>query len=232
MDDLSIKIETALFIIYIYMDDIAIFGAGGWGREVACLIKQINDINPKWNLIGFFDDGKEKGLSVSHFGRVLGGVDEINNYPERLALVIAIGTPSSLKGVRQRIKNGKIYFPNIIAPGFGVFDPETFTIGEGNIIGNGCAVSCDVSIGNYNVLNDDIVLGHDTKIGNFNVLMPNIRVSGEVTIGYENLIGVGSIILQQIKVGHNVNLGAGAVLMTRPKDGCTYLGNPAKLFKY
>lgn len=72
-------------------------------------------------------------------------------------------------------------------------------------------------------------MGHDAKIGNYNVLMPDIGVSGEVVIEESNLIGVSSIILQQIKIGNGVHLGAGAVLMTKPKDNCTYLGNPAKL---
>ena len=75
-------------------------------------------------------------------------------------------------------------------------------------------------------------MGHDAVIGNYNIIMPDIRISGEVRIEECNFLGVGSIILQQIKVGKNVHLGAGAVLMTKPKDGCTYLGNPAKLFKY
>lgn len=214
------------------MKDIAIFGAGGFGKEVACLINHINSVNPQWNLIGFFDDGKEKDMQISHHGKVLGGIDEINAYPDSLAITIAIGNPTSLRGVKERIINDKIYFPNIIAPTFGMSDPETFTIGEGNIIGHGCAVSCDVTIGNFNVFDSDIVMGHDAKVGDYNVIMPDIRISGEVVIGDENLIGVGSIILQQIKIGHKVHLGAGAVLMTKPKNGGTYIGNPAKLFKY
>lgn len=214
------------------MKDIAIYGAGGYGKEVACLIKHINEVNPQWNLIGFFDDEKEEGMQISHYGNVLGGMKEINAYSKNLALVIAIGAPSSLRTVRERIINDKIYFPNIIVPDFGMSDPNTFIIGEGNIIGHGCSVSCDVSIGDFNIFNADIVMGHDAKVGNYNVIMPDIRISGEVTIGEENLIGVGSIILQQIKVGNNVHLGAGAVLMTKPKDGGTYIGNPAKLFKF
>lgn len=214
------------------MKDIAIFGAGGFGKEIACMIELLNKNGADWNLIGYFDDGKEKGLQISHYGKVLGGIAEINSYPNELALAIAIGNPKSLKGVLERITNSNIYYPNLIAPNFINVDPETFSIGEGNIIQGGCVASCDVSIGNFNILNGDIVMGHDSKIGNYNVIMPDIRISGEVTIGEGNLIGVGSIILQQIKIGNNVHLGAGAVLMTKPKDGCTYLGNPAKLFKY
>ncbi len=41
--------------------NIAIYGAGGFGKEVACLIDRINDNGGKWNLIGFFDDTKPAG---------------------------------------------------------------------------------------------------------------------------------------------------------------------------
>ena len=41
------------------MRDIAIYGAGGFGKEVACLLNRINEVNHQWNLIGFFDDIKK-----------------------------------------------------------------------------------------------------------------------------------------------------------------------------
>lgn len=33
------------------MNDIAIYGVGGFGRELACLIHKINEKTPIWNLI-------------------------------------------------------------------------------------------------------------------------------------------------------------------------------------
>ena len=214
------------------MKDIAIFGAGGLGRETTILIKTINKAGGDWHFVGYFDDGKDKGTQISHFGKVLGGVAEINAWPTALAIVVAIGNPKSIKGVRERITNPQICFPNLIAPTVTIADPETFSIGEGNILGGGTWISTDVKIGSYNLFNGDVVMGHDVKIGDYNTIMPDIRISGEVTIGDNNLLGVGSIILQQIKIGNNVHLGPGAVLMTKPKDGCTYLGNPAKLFRF
>lgn len=214
------------------MKNIAIFGAGGFGREVACLLNRINENTPTWKLVGFFDDGVAKGSKISHHGEVLGGMDELNTWPTPLALVIAIGTPKSLKNVCERIVNPNIYFPNIIHPDFLIADEQAFTIGQGNIIQGGCTVSCDVTIGNFNVFNGTISMGHDDVIGDYNILMPALKISGEVSIGNGNLIGVGSIILQQIKIGNDVRLGAGCVLMTKPKDGNTYLGNPAKIFRY
>lgn len=214
------------------MKNIAIYGAGGLGKEVATTIERINRKEPTWNLIGFYDDGKEKGTPISHYGKVLGGIKEVNEVKEPLSLVIAIGTPNALRAVREKITNPLISYPNIIFEPFDCADYSTLKIGEGNIIQGYCYASCDVTIGSFNVLNSLIVIGHDTTIGDYNVIMPSVRISGEVTMGNCNLLGVSSIVLQQLKIGNGVRLGAGAILMTKPKDNCTYIGNPAKLFRF
>ena len=211
------------------MKDIAIYGAGGFGREVACLINIINKENPIWNLVGFFDDNPAlKGQMISHFGTCLGGLKELNDYQGELALTIPIGSPRAVKKIAESITNINVYYPNIIHPDFKIKDPESFTIGKGNIIQDGCSVSCNVTIGDFNVFNGSVVFGHDDVVGSYNSFMPSIRISGEVTIGDANFFGVGSIILQQIKIGNSIRLGAGSVLMKKPVDGFLYIGNPAK----
>ena len=133
------------------MKDIAIYGAGGFGREVACLIKRINEQQPTWNLIGFYDDNELlRNKPISHFGICHGGINELNNYPNELAVVIAIGNSIVVKNVVDRITNKHISFPNIIHPNFNISDKESFQIGYGNIIQGGCSVTCSVSIGNFN----------------------------------------------------------------------------------
>lgn len=211
------------------MKDIAIYGAGGFGREVACLIKRINEESPMWNFIGFFDDNPSlKGQMISHFGPCLGGMADLNAYDKPLSVTIPIGNPNIVKTIVKNITNPNISFPNIIHPNFETADPETFRIGRGNIIEGACYASCDVELGDFNVLNGSIVFGHDCKVGSYNVFMPDMRISGGVTIGECNLFGVGSIILQGIKIGNDVNLAPGSVLMTKPKDGNLYMGVPAK----
>lgn len=213
------------------MKDIAIYGAGGFGREVACLINVINQSKPEpeWNLVGFFDDNPDlKDKMISHFGLCLGGINELNAYTREINLTLPIGNPKVVKSLVEKIQNPHISFPNLIRPGFQVSDPVSFSIGKGNIIQSSCSASCDVSIGDFNVFNGAVVLGHDVTIGSYNTFMPAVRVSGEVEIGMCNFFGVSSIVLQQIKVGAYVRLGAGSVLMTKPKDGCLYIGNPAK----
>ena len=213
------------------MKDIAIYGAGGLGREVACLIRIINESQdePEWNLIGFFDDTEElKGKKISHYAQCFGGIEELNNYSNELFLTIAIGNAKAVHTILQKISNPNVHYPNLIHPDVIFSDKETFTIGKGNIIQRGCSISCDVSIGDFNIANGNVAMGHDDKIGSFNTIMPAVRISGGVTIGDFNFFGVGSIILQYIKIGNEIRLGAGSVLMTKPRNGLLYMGNPAR----
>ena len=213
------------------MKKIAIYGAGGFGREVACLIHKINDISSEWELIGFFDDGIEKGTK-NEYGVVLGGIDEVNSYPEELAIVIAIASPKIVEKIVGNITSSKIYYPNIISPDVIYLDRDNVKIGKGNIICSGSLLSCNVNLGNFNILNGFIPIGHDTQIGDFNSFMPAVKISGEVTIGNRNFFGVNSVVLQQIKIGNDTVVGANSLILRKTKDGMTYVGSPASIIKY
>lgn len=211
------------------MKKIAIYGAGGFGRETACLINKINEVKPEWELIGFFDDNPSlKGQMISHYAPCLGGIEELNDYSDSLGIAIAIGNSVAVKHVLSKITNVNIYFPNLIHPNVVYNDIATVSIGKGNIIQGGSFFSCNVTIGDFNVLNGSVVLGHDDTIGSYNIFMPAVRVSGQVEVGDDNFFGVGCIVLQGLKIGNNIRMGAGSVLMTKPKDGNLYIGNPAK----
>lgn len=214
------------------MKNIAIYGAGGFGREVACTINKINEIEPTWNLIGFFDDGVEKGKMVSHFGPVLGGMVDLNACQDEINVVIAIGNPLTVKKVVDKIINANVKFPNIVHPSVYYADRQTFEMGLGNILQRECSMSCNVKLGNFNVLNGSVVFGHDVNVGSFNSFMPAVRISGEVEMGDCNFFGVNSIVLQQIKMKSGTRLAAGSVLMTKPKENSLYIGVPAKLQKF
>ena len=212
--------------------NIAIYGAGGFGKEVACLIERINRNGGDWKLVGFFDDSKKQDSNISRYGTVLGDMETLLSVDEPLALAIAINENKAVRRIRERIDNPYISFPNLIDPSLFLVDPKTFTVGEGNIIQNDCMISCDVTLGNFNLINDHVVVGHDNSIGNFNGLMPGAHLSGGITIGDNNLLGVASVVLQGMTIGNGVTLGANSVLMTQPRDNATYLGVPAKRFDF
>lgn len=215
------------------MKDIAIYGAGGLGREITCLIRQINyETDKKWNFIGFFDDGKEKGLEISGFGNILGGIEELNSWPSELNVVLCFGSTKTLQIISSRINNQDIVFPNIIAPDFKISDNDTFEIGKGNIISNHCAVTTNISIGNFNLLNGSVAFGHDVCVGDYNVFMPGTRISGSVSIGNNCMFGSGCFVKQELVIPDGVTLGPLSPLLTQPKAESLYIGNPARRIKF
>lgn len=72
--------------------NIAIVGAGGFGRETACCLRAINETSSAWNLIGFFDDKVPAGTK-NEYGQVLGTVEDLNAWREPLSIVLAIASP-------------------------------------------------------------------------------------------------------------------------------------------
>lgn len=213
------------------MKDIAIYGFGGFGREIACVINSINENLPTWNLIGYFDDGHNIGDENS-YGKVLGGLEELNSYNKELSIVMAIASPNVVYSIVNAITNNKIEFPNIIAPNVLFFDKPSVKIGIGNVITFGGRVSCNVEFGDFNLMNGCVSLGHDVKIGNYNMFQPEVRISGETQIGDSNFFGVRSLVLQGLKIGNNVKIGTGSVIIRKTKDNMTYFGNPAKIIEY
>lgn len=214
------------------MKDIAIFGAGGFGREVACLIRRINEVCPTWNFVGFFDDNETLWGTENEYGKILGGSKMLNAWTTPIDVAIAIGNPKAIEVICQKLLNENIDFPNIIDPTFEIIDKDNYRMGKGNIIQRHSSISINVSIGNFNVFNGSNAIGHDSVIGDYNVVMPAVRISGLVKVGNKNLLGVGSIIIQQMTIGDNVTLGAGSVLMTKAKKEGIYIGVPAKIFKF
>lgn len=211
------------------MKDIAIYGAGGFGREVACLLAKINKKEKVWNMLGFYDDGKELGSS-NEYGNVLGGINELNATNRPLSIVIAIGSPKIVQKIVGDINAPLVEFPNILSPDIIYLNDNDLSIGKGNIICSCCFVSCNVKIGNFNTINVYTTLGHDAILGNYNSIMPGVRVSGEVQIGNGNFVGVSAVVLQQLKIGDNTTVGANSLIGRNTKDGMTYIGNPAKAF--
>ena len=210
------------------MKDIVIYGAGGFGREIACLLRLINDKTPEWNLIGFLDDNDSIWGSKNEYGPILGGADWLNAHQSPIAVAIAVGSPAAVESIANKINNTFVEYPNLYAPSVTFLDKDSLKIGRGNIFCTNCFVSCNVTVGDFNLFNGYIPIGHDAEIGNYNVVMPSCNISGGVKIGNANFLGVQSVVLQYIKIGNNTRIGANSVIMRKTKDGFLYIGNPAK----
>ena len=208
------------------MKNIIIYGAGGYGREVACILKRINLINQEWNLIGFVDDGINVG-EANEYGKVLGGIEYVNRITEDMALVIPIGTPKIIQHIISNISNPHIYYPNIIDPDVFFLDRESVKMGKGNVFSPKTIVSCNVKMGDFNLFNMNDGIGHDVTIGSCNTFMPNVNISGGVVVGDRDLFGVKSSILQYLTMGNDNQVGAHSLIARKAKDNFTYVGVPA-----
>jgi len=211
------------------MKKIAIYGAGGFGREVKMLIDQINHYQSQYEFIGYFDDGLERGTIINKF-QVIGGINELNSFSEELELVFSLADPKIKKRLLESITNLNVSFPILIHPNC-LVGADNVNIGEGTIICGGCILTIDIEIGAHVILNLGCTVGHDTKIGSFCSIMPSVNISGEVEIGEAVYCGTGAKIINQLTIGESTIIGAGAVVAKSLPSNCTAVGVPAKIVK-
>jgi sugar O-acyltransferase (sialic acid O-acetyltransferase NeuD family) len=209
------------------MSDIIIIGAGGFGREVEMLIRQINSVEKKWNFIGYLDDGITVGTQVGN-SQVLGPVKLITDFSD-IHFVIAIANASIKKKVLgiipASIKPATLIHPNVVCG-------ERVVIGNGTIICAGTIITEDIEIGTHVILNLSCTVGHDTIIRDLCSFMPSVNISGEVLIGEGVFVGTGSKIINQVEIGEFSIIGAGAVVSKSIPAKCTAVGVPAKPIKF
>lgn len=212
------------------MKDIAIFGVGGFGREVLTLIKHINQSKPTYRMVGFFDDGHEKGEMINGFP-VLGKTEELNAWPTDICIAISIGKPETKKKVVEKITNSKVSFPILIHPNVVIGDLDYVKIGEGCIICAGNMITTNIEIGDFVILNLGCTVGHDTVIKDYAAFMPSCNISGEVLIEEGVYCGTGVKIINQTSIGEYATIGAGAVITKPIPSRCVAVGVPAKVVK-
>ena len=213
------------------MKDIAIFGVGGFGREVLALIKDINKVEPTWNIVGFFDDGYEKGIMVNGYPN-LGKTEDLNKWPTPISLAVSIGSPVIKKEILGKITNPLVDYPTLIHPSVWIGDKEFVEIGKGCIICAGVMITTNIHIKDFVILNLQCTVGHDTIINNHASFMPSVNISGEVNIGEGVYVGTGAKIINQLVIGEYTIVGAGAVVAKTLPAHCTAVGVPAKPIKF
>lgn len=203
---------------------IAIFGAGGLGKEILCLINAI----PDWAPIGFYDDGLSKGSYV-HGLPILGGTEELKKPEKPINLIVAIGDPSVKEKIVHRLKDIKqINFPTLLHPNSIVMDLERVTIGAGSVVSAGAIITTDVSIGRHVLININATLGHDCVLGDYSSVMPGVNLAGQVVVEGGVLIGAGASVKNGVKLGKGSTVGMGAVVLKEVLPGKTVAGVPAR----
>lgn len=211
-----------------------IFGAGGFAREVAWLLR---DLAHSRN-VPFVVDAFVAADSAPNLGTEIGGIrvrgeseffdSEAGSSPN---IYIAVGSPQ-LKAILHRKCCGALptaKFPACIHPSVIMDIREgAIEVGVGTIICAGTIITTDVKVGDFVHINLNCTLGHDSRIGHYSTLSPGVHVSGGASIGDSCFFGTGSVILESLSVIGGSSIGAGATVVRNIEEQGTYVGTPAR----
>lgn len=210
------------------MKDIVIIGAGGFGREVAMLIEEINKQEPTWNIVGFVDDSSDIAENIVNGIKVVGNIEWLKK--QQLYVINAIGNGNIREQINRRLNGSKNKFATLIHPN--VLQSSTVQIGQGTIICAGNILTTNITIGDHVIINLSSTIGHDDKIDDYVTILPGSNISGFVHLNRCVTIGTGTQVIQNLEIGENTIVGAGATVVKNLPANCTAVGSPAKPIKF
>lgn len=209
---------------------LAIFGAGGLGREVLVLVHQINEHQPTWQLMGFYDDAPPPSDTLHGFP-YLGTTADLNEGTTPLHVVVAVGNSQSRAAVVGRLLSPHLSFATLIHPGVACAPYQNVQLGAGCIISQGCILTTDIVLGQHVLLNLGCTVGHDAVLEDFCSLMPHANVGGAAHLETGVYLGTNATVINHVHVGARTIVGAGAVAVRDLPANCTAVGVPAQAIK-
>ena len=213
------------------MKDLYIIGAGGFGREVADTVHDINAKAETYRIAGFIDDDETKRGSVINDIEVKGGIDfllEQSNSSNGVYAVIAIGDPKTKEKIAARLE-GAVEWENIIHPA--AIISKYASMGVGNIFQAYSLANANVKIGDHCLINARSGTGHDVALGNYVSIMSMCDITGNCRLLDRVYVATNVCIIPGIIISEDAFLGAGSVIVKDVEAGATMIGNPARRVK-
>lgn len=214
---MSIKVRKPLIIV----------GAGGFGREVAWLVEDINREKPEWELLGFVDD-KGPGTTVEGIP-ILGTMSYVFHLRPQPRVALAIADPKTRYRLMREMTAEGIELASLVHPT--VLMSNYNNIGSGSIICAGTVITTNVKLGRANVVNLGCFIGHDTVLGDCVSMMPAANIAGEVAVGDGCYFGLNACVINRKNVGAWSVIGAGAVVVDDIPPCSLAVGVPARVIK-
>ena len=209
---------------------IAIYGAGGFAREVAWLAQSINELTAKYQVVCFIDDNEEIQNQIINGIPVMGLLKARERFPNA-CVVGAVGTPKTRQLLMEKAESAGFSFETLIYPR--VERSQWTEIGEGTVICAGNILTTNIKIGRHVQINLDCTVGHDVIMADYTTLAPGVHVSGWVHFGQRVYVGTGAVIIngtqkKPLSIGDDAIIGAGACVTKPIPEGETWGGVPAR----
>lgn len=209
------------------VERLVILGACGNGLDVLDAVDAANARQPRWEVIGFLDDGAAPGTTFGGLP-ILGGVEEA----ERLrgcVFISAIGSDRT-RALRPAIvaRSGvpRERFATVVHPAAAV-SPRA-RLGGGVCVGACVSVGGGAVVEDFGWLGAGCIVGHDAVIGEHAVIAPGAVLSGFARVGGCAYVGAGATVRQRLTVGKEALVGMGAVVVRDVPAGETVVGSPAR----
>jgi sugar O-acyltransferase (sialic acid O-acetyltransferase NeuD family) len=204
---------------------LVIIGAGGFGREVLELVRDINAATPTFRFVGFLDDGPVNGGLLDRVGAtVLGATSRLADVEARF--VVAIGAPGPRRRIDALARSHGRAAASLVHPWATI--GTDVRIGDGAIVAAGARLTTHVAVGRHAHVNFNCTIGHDVVIGDFATLFPGVHVSGGCVIEEGATLGTGCVIVPNVRVGRGATVGAGAVVVRDVEPDTTVVGPAAR----
>lgn len=203
---------------------IAIFGAGGFGKETMCyLIDCLVNTNRKIEEVAVFvvDDEWYKMKTVIGIPVIPRSKFSAKDYH----VLVAVGDPFDRKKIVDSLPV-ETKFLTLIHPRATV--SKFVEIGEGSIVTPGTVVTCDIKIGKHSHLNLNTTIGHDCIIGDFFTTAPGVHISGKCVIDDCVYLGTNASVRDKIHICSNVTIGMGGLVVKNIIEEGVYIGSPVK----
>lgn len=209
---------------------IAIYGAGGFAREIAWLVQSCNEMTNRYQVVCFIDDNESTHGKVLNDIKIIG----LKEAAERFAgafVVSGIGSPTARQRLMEKAASIGFNFATIIHPR--VERSQWIEIGEGTVICAGNILTTNIKLGRHVQINLDCTVGHDVVMDDYTTLAPGVHVSGWVHFGKRVYVGTGAVFINgtseaPLTIGDDAVVGAGAVVTKSVTGGITVVGIPAK----
>ena len=209
-----------------------ILGAGGTSREIAGAVRDLNQRQSQWDLLGYLDDDAARhGTQVDGLP-VLGPIDVAHCAEAHVIIGVARAgvARSQDRGIRGRIVD-RLALPaeryaTVVHPSASV-SPYS-KIGAGTAILHNVVITQGTAVGHHVLILQNATLAHDQVVEDFVTIAPAATICGGVRLKQGCYIGAGSTILDGITVNDGALVGIGSVVMQDVPAGATVAGNPAR----
>jgi len=209
------------------INNLFIYGAGGFGQEVLTLARTINNEQSKWDEIYFVDDNiqvaQKYGIKICSFDYLIKHFDR-----RSFEIIVASGEPSVKKNIYSKLQSYELNIATLIHPNVSLFAYQHINISPGVIIAEGVVLTSDIKLAKGVVLNINATVGHNVQIGEYSTISPGCNVSGCVVVGNGVYVGSGSNIRDEITIGDNCIIGIGSVVLSDIESNSIAFGNPAR----